>query len=223
MIKTTFWFEDIKVLYQKENLFEIVPFKRFDMVRKLNAILRLFIYFSLILFFIDMENNKNYLGFIPSVAALTWFIWNHYKETHINYIQNKVMSDTLEDQTLLNDLQTECRIPTKHNPFMNPNLSEYGNDSIIPPKSCPSHNNKGIQRRVEDMFNEELYRDVNDVFNKNNSQRQFYTVPGNQIPNDQGAYAQWLYGTPPTCKEGNQIACLSANGGPGGSTGPAAS
>ena len=44
-------------------------------------------------------------------------------------------------------------------------------------------------------------------------------VPGNRVPNDQGNFAQWLYGTPPTCKEGNKIACLSANGGPGGSTG----
>ena len=54
--------------------------------------------------------------------------------------------------------------------------------------------------------------DVNDIFGKNNSQRQFYTVPGNQVPNDQGSFAQWLYGTPKTCKEGNSIACLSQMG-----------
>ena len=56
------------------------------------------------------------------------------------------------------------------------------------------------------MFNKDLYRDVKDIFGKNNSQRQFYTVPGNQVPNDQGAFAQWCYGMPRTYKEGNQIA-----------------
>ena len=69
------------------------------------------------------------------------------------------------------------------------------------------------------LFNEDLYRDVTDVFGKNNSQRQYYTVPGNQVPNDQGSFAQWCYGTPPTCKEGNRAACLAQAGNSGGPTG----
>ena len=44
------------------------------------------------------------------------------------------------------------------------------------------------------MFNEDLYRDVNDIFGKNNSQRQFYTVPGESGFNDQHSFGQWLYG-----------------------------
>ena len=61
-----------------------------------------------------------------------------------------------------------------------------------------------------------MYRDVKDIFGKNNSQRQFYTVPGNQVPNDQGAFAQWCYGMPKTCKEGNPLACLNDMGNSGG-------
>ena len=34
------------------------------------------------------------------------------------------------------------------------------------------------------IFNKDIYRDVNDIFGKNNSQRQFYTVPGKTNPND---------------------------------------
>lgn len=212
MIDTPFWLTDIKVLYEKESLFEIYPSRRFNIIRKLNALMRLSIYFSLIVFLIDTEKNINYLS-IPFITGLiTWFCWKKYKETYINTIKQTSMNDEIKDATLLNDLQTECRIPTKDNPFMNPNISEYGSNMKIP-KSCASYNNKGIQRRVDDLFNEDLYRDVTDVFNKNNSQRQYYTVPGNRVPNDQGAYAQWLYGTPPSCKEGNQIACLSLNQG----------
>ena len=102
---------------------------------------------------------------------------------------------------------------------MNPTFTDFGSDGPPPPKACPSYNNVGVQRRVEDLFNEDLYRDVNDIFGKNNSQRQFYTVPGSQVPNDQGSFAQWLYGTPPTCKEGNRAACLADAGNSGGSVG----
>ena len=222
MIDTPFWFTNIKVLYEKENLFEIFPSRRYNIVRKLNAIMRLSIYFSIIVYLLDMKNNVNYLGIPVIVAFITWICWSKYKETYVNELQQKSMNDEIQDLNIINDLETECRIPTKNNPFMNPLLSEYGNNKQSPPKSCPSYNNKGIQRRVDELFNEDLYRDVNDVFNTNNSQRQFYSVPGNQIPNDQGSFGQWLYGQPPSCKEGNQIACLSANGGPGGSTGSAA-
>ena len=72
-------------------------------------------------------------------------------------------------------------------------------------------NDSHIQNQSQKILND-LYRDVQDVFSKNNSQRQFYTVPGNRIPHDQSSFAHWLYGTPQTCKEGNGVACLSQRG-----------
>ena len=109
---------------------------------------------------------------------------------------------------VIDELKDNCRIPTKDNPFMNPQISDYNtkNDHL---SSCTSYNNKGIQRVIEKEFNEDLYRDINDIFGKNNSQRQFYTVPGNSIPNDQDTFAKWLYATPKTCKEGNGLQCAA--------------
>jgi hypothetical protein len=217
MIKTPFWYNDISILYSKDSITEIFPSKRFDILRKLNAIVRLSILYTLILFF--MKREQKYLVIPLIVMGITWLIWYKQEDIHVDNIMKDSMSDKLDDLVKINDLSTECRIPTKDNPFMNPTLSDYGTNLPPPPKSCPSYNNTGVQRRVEELFNEDLYRDVTDVFGKNNSQRQFYTVPGNQVPNDQGAFAQWCYGTPPTCKEGNQAACLSANGRMGGKTG----
>lgn len=217
MITTPFWLNEPNILYEKKGIFEIFPSRSFDIVRKLNAVFRLSIYYSLIMYFYKRE--KNYLAIPIAVAVVTWIIWYKQKDIHTNTIQNKSMSDTLDNLLQVNDLNTECRIPTKDNPFMNPNLSDYGSPAS-PPKACPSYNNVGIQRRVQELYNEDLYRDVNDVFGKNTGDRQFYTVPGNQVPNDQGSFAQWLYGTPKTCKEGNSIACLSANGQPGGAGPP---
>ena len=84
----------------------------------------------------------------------------------------------------------------RSNPFMNPTI--YGENNSQKP--CLSYNNKGIQKDIEEKFNRNLYRDVNDIFGKNNSQRQFYTVPGKTNPNDLESYKNWLYSTPPTCK-----------------------
>ena len=148
--------------------------------------------------------------------GITWLVWYRQDDIHTDTIMKESMSDKIDDLVKINDLNTECRVPTKENPFMNPTLDDYGNNSS-PAKSCPSYNNKGVQRRVEELFNEDLYRDVKDVFNKNNSQRQFYTVPGSNVPNDQSSFANWLYGTPPTCKEGNGIACLGMMGSINGS------
>lgn len=218
MISTPFWYKDISILYEKDSIFEFFPSKRFDIVRKLNAIVRLAVLYSLIMYLCTRKNLYFIIPFI--VAAITWIIWNRQGDTHVDTILEESMSNQLDELVKINDLETECRIPTKDNPFMNPPIHEFSNDQYQKPKACPSYNNVGVQNRVEELFNEELYRDVKDVFGKNNSQRQFYTVPGKQVPNDQGSFAQWLYGTPKTCKEGNQIACLSDMGNSGGAGPP---
>jgi hypothetical protein len=210
LLQTPFWYENPSILYQSESLTEIFPSRRFDMTRKLNALVRLAFCYGVLMYLYEKERKYLYLPVV--VLGITWIV--HYKQKDSGKAQ--VMKDSingqLADLTKLNALETECRIPTKDNPFMNPTLREYGSDQPTPPKSCPSYNNVGVQKRVEDLFNEDLYRDVTDVFGKNNSQRQYYTVPGSQIPNDQGSFSQWLYGTPPTCKEGNRTACLAQTG-----------
>jgi len=209
MIKTPFWYDDISILFKQDTITEIFPSKRFDIIRKLNAIVRLSLFYTLIMYLLKRE--QKYLIIPLIIMGITWIVWYKQEDIQNDKLLKESMNDKLDDLVKINDLNTECRVPNKDNPFMNPTLSDYGSGNP-PPKSCPSYNNKGVQRRVEELFNEDLYRDANDIFGKNNSQRQFYTVPGNKVPNDQGNFAQWLYGTPPTCKEGNKIACLNQMG-----------
>ena len=216
MINTPFWFKNPSILYEKDSIFEFFPSKKFNLIRKLNAVVRLSIIYTLIM--VLCTKHINYLLIPLITSAITWFIWNRQRDTHTDNVMDEAMSNQIDDLVKINDLETECRVPTKENPFMNPGINEFSNDEYRQPKSCPSYNNVGVQNRVEELFNEDLYRDVKDIFGKNNSQRQFYTVPGNQVPNDQGSFAQWCYGTPPTCKEGNSLACLSDMGNSGGST-----
>ena len=77
--------------------------------------------------------------------------------------------------------------------------------------ACKSYNNLEIQEKIEDDFDVNLYKNVGDVFNKNNSQREFYTMPVTQSSNNQKEFAEWLYNTGPTCKDGNGYKCVKNN------------
>ena len=60
-------------------------------------------------------------------------------------------------------------------------------------------------------FNKRLFRDVGDIFNRSNGQRQFYTMPVTESSNNQKDFANWLYNTGPSCKEGNGRKCHNNN------------
>ena len=67
--------------------------------------------------------------------------------------------------------------------------------------ACISHNDGELRNDIEKKFNEKLYRNVGDLYGKNNSQREFHTMPSTTIPNKQTSYAKWLYKQSSTCKE----------------------
>lgn len=102
--------------------------------------------------------------------------------------------------------------PTAANPFMNVTVDEIKYN----PQRPAAEDASSLQNRLtlDDFFRTEFNRDAGDVFGKNQSQRQFVTMPATTIPNDQGSFAQWLYGNPgKTCKEGGREACLPGTDG----------
>jgi len=206
---TPIWFDKLSILYEKKYLMEVFPHKNFDLNRKLNSLVRLSIYYSAIIYFTDRK--KNNVFYIPLIVAVLSYVINRkYDKTRLNHITNQLMNGK-ESQELIDELKSDCRVPTKDNPFMNPSLAEIGSNQEIQ-DSCVSYNNKGLQRVIEKQFNEDLYRDPNDIFGKNNSQRQYYSVPS-ITGEEQGKFANWLYATPPTCKEGNGLQCAANQSG----------
>jgi hypothetical protein len=105
-----------------------------------------------------------------------------------------------EIQSYLND---SSRKPTPDNPFMNPILTDYNNETDPKPANVDDDE---IKNEIRQSFNKDLFRDLNDLFDVKNAERIFYTVPGGSIPNDQDAFAKWCYGHPATCHE-NTMSC----------------
>jgi hypothetical protein len=104
--------------------------------------------------------------------------------------------------------------PSARNPFMNILLDEYKYNPDRPP--AVNSSNPAVKQTLDDYFRVQWFSDPTDVFGKNQSQRQFVTMPSTSIPNDQGSFADWLYKIPgKTCKEGGRTACLAGtDGGP---------
>ena len=99
-----------------------------------------------------------------------------------------------------------CTRPSKNNPFMNVTMNELATNPSRP-KACPI--NSKVKHTMKNYFDHNLYRDVDDIFHKKASDRQYYTMPSTEVPNDATAYANWLYGTKKTCKEGNGTQCYT--------------
>ena len=73
------------------------------------------------------------------------------------------------------------RKPDIDNPMMNINIFElYDNKRAI-----PTYDNPGVERVVEEKWSDGLYRDSDDLFGRNNSQRQWYTMPNTEAMNRQ--------------------------------------
>ena len=200
---TNFWLNDLTVLFNRNNLMEIIPFNNMNLNSKLNAVLRLSILFSIIMSI--LKKDYRYLIIIIIVGILTIIINRNYKVLNIE--NNNDPLDIINVDSNNNDDIQGCKLPTAKNPFMNPTFSDYKDGNLM--KSCNSYDNSVVRSMENEYFNNGLYRDQFDIFNKGHSQREFYTMPVNSIMNDTVKFAEWCYKTPPTCREGNAIQCVA--------------
>ena len=120
--------------------------------------------------------------------------------------QNKNINDTKINYSMDDFEKYEkeiARKPTIDNPFMNPLQTDF---NIENPPVASNADDTEISNDINTKFNDNLFRDVSDVFGRENSQRQFYTVP-QMNPPDTHAFAMWLYGNQNVCKT-DQSKCM---------------
>lgn len=212
----SFWYNDISILIRSDRLNEFFPTKRQTLEERFNAIVRLSLYSSIILYY--YHKNYKYLAIFVGCLLITYFIYinnpeNEKRDTDIQVLQSdKVNGTGAGVEKLENDSDEKCTQPTLDNPFMNVTMKDMLNIDpktqriVDRPKACDTTKGE-VKKDMDEMFNHNLFKDVNDVFGKMNSQRQFYTMPNTTIPNAQDDFAKWLYLNPKTCKE-DQDYCL---------------
>ena len=193
-VNENIWYKDLRILYINNNYIKFFPTANMNNIEKLNSIVRTSIIISTIL--ILYTGNINFIFLAIFVLLLTYLI--HSNNTNIsnynNYTEKKV----------------EYVLPTVDNPFMNITLNDYienpNREALIKKNN---YKNPKLDNLINKSFNFNLYKDFSDIFNKNNSQRQFYTTPVTTIPNNQKSLGNWLYKTSETCKERTGAQCYN--------------
>jgi len=157
----SFWYDDYSILFQFDKITHCIPNSSMTSNEQLNSLVRLSWYTAMILFFIL---RYSYVVFyIPLLTMLfTYGIFkiSNQNETHVQ----KESPTEIEDNPFRNRLLTD-REPSPSTTF-------------------------SLNTETPESFYLNLYRDVDDVWGRGNSQRQFFTMPLND---DQGAFAQFLY------------------------------
>lgn len=208
-MSTPFWFKDISILYDKNYLMEIIPKKEYDFNRKLNAVVRFTIYYGILLYIFKRDKNILCLPFITVVITVYLHKTSKDDKQDDNFkglMNTKGGTNLSEIDMMIDEINTDVyRIPEIDNPMMNQNTFDLYENK----KAIPTYNNPGVKRKVEETLDSQVFKDSNDLFNRRNSQRQWYTMPNTEAMNKQTEFAKWCYMTPPTCKEGNGLQCAN--------------
>ena len=208
-MSTPFWFKDISILYNKNYLLEIIPKKEYDFNRKLNAVVRFTIYYGILLYIFKRDKNILCLPFITVVITVYLHKTSKDDKQDDNFkglMNTKGSTNLSEIDMMIDEINTDVyRIPEIDNPMMNQNTFDLYENK----KAIPTYNNPGVKRKVEETLDSQVFKDSNDLFNRRNSQRQWYTMPNTEAMNKQTEFAKWCYMTPPTCKEGNGLQCAN--------------
>ena len=191
------WYEDLGGFITADNYYVILPASYMSFDEKINALLRLFIYIGLVLTLVLANIKYMFFGIIAAVVSVVIVEFDKNRKKKVEQFL------AAKDLAVVND--TLCVRSTIENPFMNPSIADITYNPNRPPACDIS--DKQVQDTIENNFNKRLFKDVGDLYAKMSSQREFYTVPSTTIPNDQMQFAEWLYGSSMTCKEGNGLMC----------------
>lgn len=183
------WHRDIAVLWARWD--DFFPRASQTTAERINAAVRFFIYASAILFAYNQKYKYVLFGLV-CIGVVTFM-----------YDDKLVTSP--EDLFEISE-SNNCVRPTKNNPFGNYLLSDNPNR----PAACPYEQ---VANETKLAFNDGLFRNVADVYERENSQRQFYRMPVTTAIADTKAFADFLYGHHVSCKDKSEKCTGSIAGG----------
>ena len=230
---STFWINEPSILFNKDYILQVWPSSKMTYEEKLNAISRLVITMTILGFILTMNKSILLIGIVTLVAIFAMYKMRKQKVTKdmldsskegFSGIDVKNQQETIiNPDTLKSYLKSEFMTVNKKNPLGNVLLTEIMDNPTRKP-APPSFNtevyediNVSTKKMVQSLnpgiknTNKQLYGDLGEQFEFDQSQWSFYSTPNTKIPNDQGAFADYLYGDMPSCRDGNAFACVQDN------------
>jgi hypothetical protein len=217
-----FFWNDYTQIYRSH---DVIPLKEMTLEEKLNAIGRLIVLVTIVTFCFTLDMNA-VIGGMLAIAILI-FIYHMKKgiKEPLSFEDEDVVSETKEvaDPCLKTNLAKNFNEVTDINPLGNVLMTEF-KDNPNRKAAPPSFNievNQQINNRTKQMVqnlnptiedvDKQLFGDIGEMFELEQSQRNFYSTANTRIPNNQTAFANWCYGTMISAKEQNPAALMKNN------------
>lgn len=180
------WYEDVSVLAAHPT--EFFPRPDHTAEERVNALVRLTLYATLAAWAYNRQPRT--LVFGAGVIAVLSFAFSSRPEAFPASSLDGVAGRLLAVQG-----KGTCTPPTRDNPFANVLLTDLGKPSR--PPACPYD---AVKDDVKANFNAGLVRNASDIYERENSQHQFYTMPVTTTIPDTAAFSNFLYGGMRSCK-----------------------
>jgi len=187
------WFKNIGILFKIDRLTEFFPYRLQTLEERMNSVVRLGVYVALLLAIYNREYRL--LLIAPAVMLFTYFIYKRHK-VYNKPADTKSLKSILKTSKAFEREPEEVK-PTLNNPFMNPtilDIKEKPNRKAAKTYFEDTKEAEELREDIKDKFEYNLYRDYDDVYESNNNDRQFYTVPNTETPTNQEKYLEFLYG-----------------------------
>jgi hypothetical protein len=223
----SFWSNEPSILLNKDFLFDIWPTPSMTFEQKLNAISRLIIYITFLVYIFTFSLRILLIGLITLFTIFIYFKIRKQKITKdilkegfsvegdklIDLYDNSKPNTIINPVTLEEVIRSEFQEGTKKNPFSNVLLTQINdepNRKAAPPSFNPAIENDittNVKKSIQYMnpgiknTNKQLFGDLYTRFELDNSNRLFYSTANTRVANDQGAFGEFLYGNMPSAKE----------------------
>ena len=227
-MSTQFWTNEPTILLNKEYIFDLWPTSNMNYEQKLNAITRLIIIITILGYILTSSMRILVAGIVTIVVIFVMYKMRKQKLTSEIMKEGFKMSGNegsglYEDktktisnpETLQSALKSEFKMGNKKNPFSNvllTDIMDHPDKNAAPPSFNPQVDvdiTKNIKKAVQFMnpgiknTNKQLYGDLWENFELDQSNRAFFSTANTRVTNDQGAFGEYLYGNMPSSKESN--------------------
>ena len=227
-MSTSIWLNDPTILLKHDKLKDIWPLEKMSNEEKINAITRLVIMLTILGYLVSASAKIFYLGIITLgiIIALYYSQNNRFnkKENFLNRLSG--VYPALTNPVTYEIHKNKYSKPSISNPLMNVLVPEIYYDTERKP-AAPTFN-KSVEKEINSSVKEfvtnttfggdkdiekKLFVDLGDEMQFDRSMLQFNATAGTTIPNDRGAFQEYLYGDMISGKEGNPFALTRHNAG----------
>ena len=221
-MSTQFWTNEPTILLNKEYIFDLWPTSNMNYEQKLNAITRLIIIITILGYILTSSIRILVAGIVTIIVIFVMYKMRKQKLTseimkeglkmsgsQASFDNTKTISNP---ETLQTALKSEFKMGNKKNPFSNVLLTDIMDDpdkNAAPPSFNPEVDvdiTKNIKKAVQFMnpeiknTNKQLYGELWENFELDQSNRAFFSTANTRVVNDQGAFSKFLYGNMPSAK-----------------------